>query len=235
MKRTISFLTALFLCLSITHACAGTFTGEKYSVSSGYSVSILWPQDSGRPSDTLLSDIQHLFFTAYPAMRETYGTTDVKDVQILLCDESGMPSGVPAYTSGATIYCSIQFFEADRRNLNCIVHELFHVVQNGYPMAEGDHLTAVMCEGMADVARYEYRVFDDPAWSLKPYAEGRSYTDSYTVTAGFLVWISETIDADFCLRFNRLLHEGVDAGSAFMRLTGYDADELWAMYAKSVQ
>ena len=235
MKRTLAFLTALVLCLSISQAHAATFTGEKYAVPSGYSVTVLWPQGSARPSDTLLLNIQYVFFTAYPAMRETYGTTDVKEAEILLCDENDMPQGVPAYTSGTKIYCSIQFLEANKGNLNCIVHELFHVVQNGYPMAGEDALTAVMCEGLADVARHEYSLFNDPSWSLAGYKPGCSYMDSYTVTAGFLVWINETIDEDFCLRFNRILHEGSNAASAFVHLTGYDVDQLWAMYAESAQ
>lgn len=233
MKRILSLLlcAALLSCAVVFPACAQSFTGIEINVPSfGYGVTIYWYQDNPA-SDALSGDISDLFFKAYPAMRETYGTSDNKQVKIFLWDASTMPEGVPAYSSGGEIHCSRQFLEADRGNLNCIVHELFHVVQNGYPGREENDTIHVLCEGLADVVRYDLSVYEDPAWSLPAYAEGQSFMDSYTVTAAFLVWARDKFDDALCIRLNRILHEGGYGDHVWPHLTGYSLDELWAMYA----
>ena len=232
MKKLLILLLMLSFCINLACADGVSFTGEQYTVNtSGYSVTLFWPPDD-KPDASLLTDVKDLCFTAYPAMRETYGTTDQKEVKVFFWDEDAMYIKVPAYTSGNEIHCSRQFLEASRGNLNCIVHELFHVVQNGYPQASENTLVGVLCEGLADVARYEYSVYDDPSWSLAAYADGQSYMDSYTVTAAFLVWINETYDEDFCLRLNRVLHEGTYGDYFWREVTGKTLDELWAQYAQ---
>ena len=236
LAALLTLMLAFVMCLSMTHAEGVAFTGIRVGLqSSDYALTIFWYTDGEQPEEAFLQDIQTVFFTAYPAMRETYGTTAGKEIGIYLWDASAMPENVPAYTSENNIHCSRQFLEDSRGNMNCIVHELFHVVQNGYPQAQNDALAAVLCEGLADVARYEYSVLEDPAWSLAKYAEGQSYMDSYTITAAFLVWAAETYDEDLCLRLNRILHEGGDASSAVSAITGYSIDDLWILYTQAAR
>ena len=235
VKKTVLLILAFMLCICIASAEEIVYVGVRYSVeATGYDVTVFW-QDGNRPEDTLLESISTLYFKAYPAMRETYGTTEQKQVRIFLKDAFQMPENVPAYTVGNEIHCSRQFLEKETGNLNCIVHELFHVVQNGYPQSAQDPLASALCEGLADAARYEYSVYEDSAWSLAKYAEGQSYMDSYTVTAAFLVWAAETYDESLCLRLNRILHEGGDAGAAIEVITGKNIETLWGLYAEAAK
>ena len=233
MKRLISAIFIIMLCMSTALADDQVFTGEKYQESlTGYSLTVFW-NEGNQPERALLEDIQKVYFESYCAMRETFGTTDVTDVRIFLVDESSMSGNSVAYTTNTDIYCSRQFLEQSQGNLNCIVHELFHVVQNGYPGAADDELISALCEGLADAARYEYGVFEDTNWSLPAYDESQSYMDSYTVTASFLNWTAEAYDKTLCIRLNRVLHEDSYSDGFWQKVTGYTLDELWELYSQA--
>lgn len=230
MKKMFVLLPVLLLFMGTALAESKVLTGEIYTTTNGYSLTLLWEQND-MPDRALLEDIQNLYFQAYPPMRETYGTISIREVTIILLHESDMPQGIPAYAAGQEITCSREFLQAARGNLNCIVHELFHVVQNGYPGMAENPLISVLCEGMADVARYDYSVFHDPDWFLPAYTPGQSYMDSYRVTAAFLRWICDTFDEDFCIRLNRLLHEGFAPENLFEAVTEYSLEDLWFLYS----
>lgn len=231
MKRIGLVLLAVLLCAGTALAQETVYVGERYSVSSGYTLTVFWP-DGNAPERKLLEDIQTVFFGAYPEMRETFGTTDSLSVNIYLKDSGQMPANVPAYTAGDSVHCAVSFLEQDRGNLNCLVHELFHVVQNGYPGAEEDAMIAALCEGLADYARDAYGVMHETNWQLPDYAPGQSLTDAYGVTAAFLKWGSDHWGSDLCLRLNRALHEGRYTEAFWKDATGASLETLWEMYAQ---
>lgn len=230
MKRLVLVLLALMLCAGTALAGEQVYVGEKYTAPSGYVLTLLWPEDE-TPDRSLLEDVSAVYFTAYPAMRETYGTADSLEMTIYLADDGQMPQNVPAYTTESGIFCSRQYIEQRRSNLNCLVHEMFHAVQNGYPGMQGDALLTALCEGLADLARDQYGVMEETDWQLAAYAPGQSVTDGYTVTAAFLRWARDRYDGDLCLRLNRVLHEGRYTEEFWQDVTGVPLEALWEQYA----
>lgn len=222
MKRFLILLAALLTLLSFAHA--ETFVGERYSASSGYSLVLMWPEGDAVPAQR--EDIQTLYFTAYPAMREDFGTSEATEVWIYLHHREDSI----AYTAGEKIYVSMEYLAAHPDDLNLLVHELFHVVQNGYP-GEGEAIGA-FTEGMADYARAKYGYFDEADWALPAYAEGQSYMDSYRVTGAFISWLEESFGEALPVALNQTLHEGGDFDGFWLAQTGSTLDELWAQYAQ---
>ena len=108
------------------------------------------------------------------------------------------------------------------------MHELFHVVQNGYHSDAPE--TGALTEGMADYARARFGT-DDPLWALEPYTDGQSYMDSYRVTGAFLRYVADTWGERVLIRLNRLLHEGYYSADFWTDCTGKTLDALWSEYA----
>lgn len=226
------FLLSLLLIVTIVTLCASaawaeptSFVGHKISTSSSPCVLVVfWPEGEGRPAHAQM--FEELYFSRYPMMREVYGTTDALEVTVFF---HHAPDSI-AYTDGQSIFVSIEYMDAHPEDYNLLVHELFHVVQNGY--AGDDPFVSVLVEGMADYARARYSYRQDDNWSLSAWQEGQSYMDSYTVTGGFLKWIAQRYGETTLIRLNRVLHEGYYTPDVWSNYTGCTLDELWAEYAK---
>ncbi len=228
-KILVLFLT-IFAFFSHSAANAEEI-GTKYS-SKDYELTVFY-QSEANISESLLTSIQDLYFECYPAMRETYGTAADRSVTIFLEESSGGAADPTASTTGTEIHCSRQFLEESDGNKNTLVHELFHVVQNGYPGSEEDPLIPVLCEGLADCARADCGFYPETDWELPGYSPEQSYMDSYRVTAAFLSWIADTYDRNFPIRLNQVLHEGSYTAEFWKNAVGYGIDDLWEQYASS--
>lgn len=225
MKKPLVFLFALLLCWHCASAESTVFVGEKYSISgSPYTLSILWPEGEEAPAQREL--IQQIYFGSYPVMRELYGTTDATHVDIFL---EHAPDSI-AYTSNLGIFVSMEYLAAHPEDHNLLVHELFHIVQNGY--VDTDPFVPALTEGLADYARATYASIPSGSWQLARYEEGQSYMDSYRVTGGFLSWIAQTRGETVLIRLNRALHEGRYTADIWAEYTGETLDDLWAAYAQ---
>lgn len=206
---------------------------EKY-ISNGYELSIYRLPDQEVP-ESILTLLQDLFFGSYPEMKDDFGTTTNTSVSFLLnkdLDEPGIST--VAYTDESlTVHCSLRLLEEDEGYRNAIVHELFHVVQNGYPDIDKDPIIRVLSEGLADYAREKYGVYEEVDWVLPEYSSDQSYMDSYRVTAAFISWIADTYDEDFPVNLNKALHEGSYTDEFWVDATGLDIDQLWAEYGSA--
>lgn len=226
MKKLLLELLCLLLMLSPVQAEGVSYVGERYSVpGSPYTLTVFWPEREEAPAQR--QEFQELFFDGYPAMYEVFGTSDAVAVSIYFHHS---PDSI-AYTSGGSIYVSLEYMNAHPGDHNLLVHELFHVVQNGYP--GDDSLIPALTEGLADYVRSRYSSLPEESWSLSSYQEGQSYTDSYTVMGGFLNWMADTYGETVLIRLNRILHEGRYTPQAWRTLTGSTLEELWAAYAAS--
>ena len=226
MKKMLLWILAVLFVVSCTLAGAEAFVGYRVSVSnSPYAVTVLWPEGEEEPVHAqLFTDV---YFETYPKMREVFGTTDTMEVTVYFQHDSENI----AYASEQCIYVSMEYMDAHPADFNLLVHELFHVVQNGY--VGDDPIIPALTEGMANYARAHYASRQDETWFLSTWQEGQSYMDSYAVTGGFLHWIAQRYGESVLIRLNRTLHEGWYTADVWQNYTGHTVDELWAEYAQS--
>lgn len=224
MRKFLSLLMMVVICASCAKAESTSFVGHKISVSnSPYTLVVFWPEGEETPVHHKV--FEELYFSRYPVMREVYGTTTATEVTLFFYHA---PDSV-AYTDGQSIFVSIEYMDAHPADYNLLVHELFHVVQNGY--YGDDPFIPVLTEGLADFSRAKYSYRQDDNWALSSWQEGQSYMDSYTVTGGFLNWISQAYGEQLIIRLNRALHEGRYTADVWQDYTGRTLDELWAEYS----
>lgn len=230
MKRILLLAFTLLLLIPGVLAESVAYVGESYSVSgSPYKLTLFWPEGEEPPAHREV--FQTLYFGSYPVMREIYGTSDATEVTVFF---HHAPDSV-AYASNGDIFVSIEYLAAHPDDHNLFIHELFHIVQNGY--AQTDPFVPALTEGLADYARAKYAGTspESDTWQLAPYEEGQSYMDSYRVTGGFLNWIAETWGEPVLIRLNRTLHEGRYHSGLWTDYTGLTLDELWAAYSAPIE
>lgn len=226
MKRILLLAIALLFLIPGTLAESVTYVGESYSVSdSPYKLTLFWPQGEEPPAHRQV--FLDIYFSCYPLMREIYGTTDTTEVGVFF---HHAPDSI-AYASNNDIFVSIEYLAANPDDHNLFIHELFHIVQNGY--VQTDPFVPALTEGLADYARAKYAGSSPEAdtWQLARYEEGQSYMDSYRVTGAFLNWIAETWEETTLIRLNRALHEGRYHADLWKEYTGLNLDDLWAAYS----
>ncbi|HTN02918.1 MAG TPA: basic secretory protein-like protein [Planctomycetaceae bacterium] len=129
---------------------------------------------------------------------------------------------IPAHCSGDRVTVSIKWLKAHPDDIGLLTHELTHAVQ-AYPDSNPGWLT----EGIADYARKQYGPEKQPGWNFPDrLSSQQSYTNSYGVTARFLVWIEEkhpgTVDT-----LHRRMQEREFRLEDFQTATGKTVDELW--------
>jgi hypothetical protein len=108
-----------------------------------------------------------------------------------------------------------------------------HVVQS-YPVQPEDNQPVWLVEGLADYARFKY-ARDNKDWTLPDFQAGvQKYTDSYKVTARFLVWLENKVndkivnELDLALRENRYQN-----GQIWHEKTQKSVDDLWNDYSNN--
>jgi hypothetical protein len=135
---------------------------------------------------------------------------------------------VPAYCTGAEIHVSIEWLNKHPEDIGVITHELTHSVQ-GYRGVPG-----WLTEGLADYARQIYGPKEQKGWSLpKKLTEKQNYTNSYRVTARFLVWLDEKHPGVIDKIHRRCQDREFDVAD-FRMLTGSSIDMLWAECVKEL-
>jgi hypothetical protein len=104
---------------------------------------------------------------------------------------------------------------------------MMHVVQQ-YGYANGP---VYWVEGLADYARYRYGINNAAAaWSPPPYAPTQKYTDSYQVTARFLVWLENHVNRGIPTDLDRVLRAATYTDMFWVAETGRTVDLLWSAY-----
>jgi hypothetical protein len=91
-----------------------------------------------------------------------------------------------------------------------------------------------LTEGIADYVRYKYGNDNKSAgWSLPEYNSTNHYTQSYRVTARFLLWATQQYDEDFVIKMNKHLREKTYTSDLWIKYTDKTLDELWDEYRKN--
>lgn len=167
------------------------------------------------------------FYRCYPALLARFeDPADPAPRKITIVFKDRMR--VPAYCAGDTITVSGRWLRDHPEDIALLTHELTHAVQQ-YPRAkDGFEKPGWLVEGLADYARKVYGPERQPGWSLPARLTDRNnYTDSYRVTARFLVWLDEkhpgAVDA-----LHNALRAGEYTDELWRTTTGEPVAELWA-------
>lgn len=173
--------------------------------------------------DTLVREkLVAAFFDVYPREAAHFNPQSL-DTVVFSMDTSY--DGVAA-TGGGKVSFSAAYFHEHPTDIDVVTHEVMHIVQS-YP-----HYDPVwLVEGVADYARAVYGVDNAGAgWTLPDYNDSQNYTDSYRVTARFLLWLEKNKEADFVEQLDHALRGDTYTEQTWSDISGASVDELWAAY-----
>lgn len=169
------------------------------------------------------------FFTVYPRERKTFNAAAPKRV-VYLFDPSY--SGVAATWADSGVGYTVvgtRYMRSHPQDIDVVTHEAMHLVQ-AYPPQESNK-PSWLVEGIADYVRATMGVNNAQAnWSMPPYDGTQSYTNSYRITARFLVWLDTKVKPGIVKQLDAALRAGTYRDSTWTDLTGKSVDALWAEY-----
>lgn len=201
----------------------GKFHTEETITRKGYT--LVFINEDSLFSDVTKKKMIDAFFTVYPKEAATYNANTLKKVTFFI---DPAYDGVAATGNGLARY-NPAWLHKHPEDIDVVTHEVMHIVQ-AYPDNAGP---GWLTEGIADYVRYDYGVNNVEAkWSLPAFAPTQHYSNSYRITARFLLWIEKqhigTVKAlDSAMR-TKTYTEGI-----WKKLTGSTVDELWMAYSKN--
>ena len=165
-------------------------------------------------------------FEVYPKLLKDFNPDAQKHITINI-DTSY--TGV-AYAFNGEITVSSRWLKQKPTDIDLITHEVMHLIQS-YPHGAGP---VWLSEGVADYVRFEYGV-DNPGagWSLTDFNENQSYTNSYRITARFLVWLSKNYDDAIVNKLDQQMRSKTYSEDSWKDFTGKELDSLWEQYAEN--
>ena len=164
------------------------------------------------------------FFKVYPPEVERFNPNSDDTVHFLI---DTAYSGVAA-TGGGQVRFSAAYYHSHPNDIDVVTHEVMHIVQS-YPQ----YKPVWLVEGIADYARYIFGVDNaNEGWSLPDYTPDQHYTDSYRVTARFLVWLENHKHKKIVDQLDKSLrNESYYNKDVWENTTGKTLDQLWKDYA----
>lgn len=165
------------------------------------------------------------FFKVYPIMAHDFNPKVTDTIRVKI---DTAYAGV-AYAHNGKITISSEWLRKKPNDLDVITHEVMHIVQSYPPNIGPGWLT----EGIADYVRFKYGVDNVSAqWALPEYSVGHSYTDSYRITARFLVWITENYNQNIVTLLDKHMRAATYNDNAWKKYTGKSLEGLWEAYQK---
>lgn len=221
LKILFSFESALLLLMSVT------FHGQAQEVETfkkkGYELTFI-NEDPHLNPDTKKGLI-NTFFEVYPKLAKDFNQNSIKHVKVKIDTAYG---GV-AYANNGQVTISSKWLKKMPLDFDMITHEVMHIVQS-YPTGSGP---GWLTEGIADYVRAEYGIANEEGgWSLPDYKKEAHYTNSYRITARFLIWVSQNYDKNLVYKLNKHLRENTYDVSLWRNYTGHTLDKLWAEYSE---
>jgi len=171
----------------------------------------------------LVDQIRELILDTYPKLLKEYNADATKNVVVVFDNKY---KGV-AYASGSKIVVNPEWLHIHPEDYDLFTHEIMHLIQ-AYPHKSGP---SWLTEGIADYVRAKYGINNQAAdWSLPNYNSSQNYTDSYRVSARFLVWIEKYHERNFVKKIDQHLRTNTYTDDLWIKYTGVSLDELWNLY-----
>jgi hypothetical protein len=218
MKINLVFCAFILFSLSVIAQEKETFTNDEFTV--------VFQNEDPNFNPDVKDGLIKTFFLVYPTMVEVFNPKALKSLEIKI---DTAYSGV-AYANNGKITISSKWLRNKPEDLDVITHEVMHIVQ-AYPNKSGP---GWLTEGIADYVRYKYGNDNKSAgWSLPDYTATNHYTQSYRVTARFLLWATQQFDEDLVVKMDRNLREKTYTSDLWIKYTDKTLDELWDEYSKN--
>jgi len=168
------------------------------------------------------------FFVVYPEEMKEYNPNSLRLVTFVI---DTAYKGVAA-TGNGVVRFNPAWFVKNPEDIDVVTHEVMHIVQN-YGNKNGRGLTW-LTEGIADFVRNEYGVNNvKSGWKLTDFKPTQNYTNSYRITARFLVWAEKNKDPKLVNKLDAALREGKYTPDMWVQYTGKNVDDLWKEYAEN--
>jgi hypothetical protein len=162
----------------------------------------------------------------YPAQVKRFNPDASKKVTFII---DPAYSGVAA-TGGGVIRYNPKWLKDHPEDIDVVTHEVMHVVQS-YGRGGGP---GWLTEGIADYVRYAFGVNNrNGKWALPEYKEGQSYTNSYRITARFLVWLEQQGYTTLVNELDKASRSHTYRPELWQEVTGKTLDGLWSDYIKN--
>ena len=190
------------------------------------SFTLIYQDDDKNLDPEIKEGIIEIFDSVYPKLVDEFNPKALKEVAIKI---DTVYDGV-AYAYNGQIVINADWLRSKPKDLDLVTHELMHVVQ-AYPNNAGP---GWLTEGIADYVRHVYGLDNESGgWSLTPFNESQNYTNSYRITARFLVWASQNYKDDLVTRLDENLRNGTYTIDLWKNYTGKSLDRLWKIYSKN--
>tara|TARA_R110002050_G_scaffold286121_2_gene436327 strand:+ start:91023 stop:91715 length:693 start_codon:yes stop_codon:yes gene_type:complete len=182
-------------------------------------------EDSQLPT-SIIKGFENIIATVYPELIRDFNKKARMDVTVKI---DTTYDGV-AYAHDGRVTVSSKWLYKKPEDLDLMTHEIMHIIQS-YPNDAGP---GWLTEGIADFVRYKYGVDNQAAgWYLPEFSQTQSYTNSYRITARFLVWISQNYNKKIVYKMDAKLRSKTYAPELWQKYTGLTIDELWTKYSKN--
>ncbi|CAF0924696.1 unnamed protein product [Rotaria sordida] len=174
-------------------------------------------------NEMMRQSIIDAYFQIYPQIQLRFNKRARKDVQIKIDPNY---DGI-AYASNGEIVISGTHLKNDPRPTGVLTHEMMHIVQS-YPGGQPEWLV----EGIADYVRWKYGQDKvGGGWQLSDFNLKQHYTNSYRVTARFLVWLERKVQNNIVNRLDQGLRQNqYENGKLWIQISGKSVDQLWNDY-----
>jgi len=215
MNKHLLLLTAVLISAGAMAQGSKTFTRKGYTLN--------YTNTDATLDTALQTRMVNTFFEVYPKLAAEYNPNTEKVVYMSL---DTTYKGVAA-TGNAHIRISPKWMHDHPEDIDVITHETMHIVQDyGNTVGPG-----WLTEGIADYARNQFGINNPAAkWALGEYKTGQSYTNSYRITARFLLWIEKKVKAGTVKALDKQLREHTFTNASWAAVTGKPLDDLWKDY-----
>jgi hypothetical protein len=212
--------TLLLICFCLAGLVASAQLVHTYK-RNGYTLN--YTNTDATLDSALQQKMINTFFEVYPKLAKFYNKNTDKTVYMIL---DTTYKGVAA-TGNAHVRISPKWMHQHPEDIDVITHEVMHIVQN-YGQSVGP---GWLTEGIADYARNQFGVNNPAAkWSLGEYKAGQNYTNSYRITARFLLWIENKQKKGIVKELDKEMRDHTYTDAVWANQTGKTLDALWAAY-----
>tara|TARA_R110000868_G_scaffold98706_6_gene271841 strand:- start:4800 stop:5516 length:717 start_codon:yes stop_codon:yes gene_type:complete len=175
---------------------------------------------------SIVEGFENIIYKVYPKLVKDFNKNARMDITVKI---DTAYDGV-AYAHNGQVTVSSKWLHSKPEDLDLMTHEIMHIIQ-AYPNGAGP---GWLTEGIADYVRFKYGIDNKGAgWSLTPFSKNQSYTNSYRITARFLVWISQNYDKKIVNKMDSKLRSNTYAPELWNLYTGLSVDQLWDEYSQN--